>query len=63
MPIGPLIASHTIAWHSRDDAVAWLAAAGLEVGRTEFIRPNPEVDHFARHGVALENLFVVARKG
>ena len=61
MPIGPLIASHTIAWGSRGDAVAWLAAAGLEAGHTEFILPNPEVDHFARHGVALENLFVVAR--
>ncbi|HMC15294.1 MAG TPA: hypothetical protein VKI18_06670 [Albitalea sp.] len=62
MPIGPLIVSHTIAWSSRGDAVAWLRAGGLEVGRTEFIQPNPEVDHFARHGVALEDLFVVARK-
>jgi hypothetical protein len=62
MPIGPLIASHTIAWSSRRDATQWLGSAGLEVGRTEFILPNPAVDHFARHGVALKNLFVVARK-
>ena len=62
MPIGPLIASHTLAWTSADEATRWLAAAGLEVGSTEFILPNLEVDHFSRHGVALENLFVAARK-
>lgn len=61
MPIGPLIASHTLAWASEREATQWLAAAGLEVGHTEFILPNPEVDHFSRHGVPLENLFVVCR--
>jgi hypothetical protein len=62
MPIGPLITSHTIAWNNAHDATLWLAAAGLEVSHTEFIYPNLEVDLFARGGVTLENLFVVAHK-
>lgn len=63
MPIGPLIASHTLAWSSAEAAIAWLNAAGLAVAHTEFIHPNPAVDHFSRHGVALENLFVLAHRG
>jgi hypothetical protein len=62
LPIGPQIASHNMAWDSERAVTQWLTAAGLEAGRTEFILPNPAVDHFSRHGVALANLFVVAHK-
>jgi hypothetical protein len=62
LPIGPQIPSHSIAWAGDADAVAWLAAAGLEVERTEVIVPNPQVDIFAQHEVKMTNLFVVAHK-
>jgi hypothetical protein len=60
LPIGPLIASHSMAWGSGSEALQWLAAAGLEVRRTETIEPNPEFDPFARHEVKLTDLFIVA---
>jgi hypothetical protein len=62
MPIGPLIASHHIAWGSAREAADWLTACGLRVKQAEFILPNPDVDHFARGHVSLRNLFVIARK-
>lgn len=62
MPIGPLIASHHIAWSSAREAAAWLTDGGLLVERAQFILPNPDVDLFARGPVSLRNLFVVAHK-
>jgi len=62
MPVGPSIKSHSIAWDSDKAALAWLAAAGLAVDRTESILPNPAADHFARRGVRTTNLFVAGRK-
>ena len=62
IPIGPLIASHSIAWANQCDAKNWLVATGLLVGHTEIILPNISVDHFSSGAVTLENLFVVAHK-
>ena len=62
LPIGPKIPSHSIAWSSSHEVVAWLDSVGLEVARTELIQPNPQVDVFARHEVKMSNLFVVAHK-
>jgi SAM-dependent methyltransferase len=62
LPIGPLIASHHIAWGSAREAADWLTMCGLRVKQVEFILPNPDVDHFARGHVSLRNLFVVAHR-
>jgi len=63
IPIGPLIASHAIAWPSAAAATVWLADAGLEVLSSEVITPDPAVDLFAQQQdeSAMTDLFVVAR--
>lgn len=47
MPIGPLIPSHYISWHSRFEALKWLEEHGLKILFDKPISINPNIDLFA----------------
>lgn len=62
LPIAPLLPMHSISWNTKEDAKAWLKAAGLTINKEKQVYINPHIDLFADNMPDFSDLYVLCSK-